>query len=214
MKFLTLVLLIVGLMYSCASDTTPATEEATISIDTVKLPKLPPPTPTKAEQITELFTKHPEFAADGFDYPVGKLNAKGYYNAQGFAGTTHLGDDWNAITGGNSDLGDPIYAVANGYVNFAEDLAGGWGNVIRVWHMIADLKTVESLYAHCDTIMVSVGDFVTKGQQIGTIGDAHGSYLAHLHLEIREDVDLPIGGGYASDKTGYLDPTSFIKAHR
>jgi len=63
-------------------------------------------------------------------------------------------------------------------------------------------------------MLVQVGDFITKGQQIGTIGDAHGSYLAHLHLEIREDVDLPIGGGYASDKTGYLDPTSFIKCLR
>jgi hypothetical protein len=43
---------------------------------------------------------------DGFDYPVGKPNGKGYYNAQKFGENTHLGEDWNGVRGGNSDLGD------------------------------------------------------------------------------------------------------------
>lgn len=172
------------------------------------------PTPTKPELIRELFASKPEFIAQGFDYPVGKPDAKGYYNAQPYRGNAHLGDDWNAVTGGNSDLGDPVYTIANGYVHFAEDRGGGWGNIIRVWHQTDDSLIIESFYAHCDTILVQVGDFVRKGAQIGTIGDAHGSYLAHLHFEIREDVELPVGGGYSLDKTGYLDPTLFIKANR
>jgi len=49
---------------------------------------------------------------------------------------------------------------------------------------------------------------------IGTIGTANGSYLAHLHFEIRDDLELPIGGGYSSDIEGYLNPTEFIKEHR
>ena len=55
---------------------------------------------------------------------------------------------------------------------------------------------------------------VHRGQQIGTIGDAHGAYAAHLHFEIRNDTLLPIGGGYSEDPDGYLDPTLYINAHR
>lgn len=213
MKYLLLTLLLFYI-FSCKSDSTevPQVNDSPVIPDTLAMQDIP--APTRSEQILSLFKEHPEFMATGFDYPVGKPNAKNYYNAQGFVGGAHLGDDWNAVTGGNSDLGDPVYAVANGYVHFAEDWGGGWGNIIRVWHQTHDSLMVESFYAHCDTILVEVGDFVVKGEQIGTIGDAHGSYLAHLHFEIRSDVDLPVGGGYSSDKTGYLDPTAFIKDNR
>jgi len=154
------------------------------------------------------------FIATRFDYPVGVPDGSGYYNAQGFGENTHLGDDWNAITGGNSDLGDPIYAIASGYIKYAEDNGPGWGNVIRMNHYLSDSSVVESLYAHCDTILVNVGDWVTIGTQIGTIGNANGAYSAHLHLEIRNNVDMPIGGGYSSYTEGYIDPTLFIDEHR
>lgn len=36
--------------------------------------------------------------ADAFDFPVGKPDAKSYYNAQPFTKNNHLGDDWNAVT--------------------------------------------------------------------------------------------------------------------
>ncbi|MBG6132110.1 hypothetical protein IWQ47_004001 [Aquimarina sp. EL_43] len=158
---------------------------------------------------TSLFEKNPEFIASDFDYPIGKPNAEGYYNAQKFRENNHLGDDWNGIGGGNTDLGDPIYAIANGYVTFAKDIKGGWGNVIRVIHRYKG-KYYESVYAHCDSILVKEGDFVKKGALIATIGNANGIYLAHLHLEIRDDIFMEIGGGYANDRSGYLDPTKFI----
>ncbi len=169
---------------------------------------------TKKERVKKLFIKNEKYKALEFDFPVGKPNAKGYYNAQSFGKNNHLGDDWNAVTGGNSDLGDPIYAVANGYINFAEDIKGGWGKVIRVWHLTINGKIVESLYAHCDQILISKGEFIKKGQKIGTIGNADGQYLAHLHFEMRDDIDLPIGQGYSFDTTGYIDPTKFIKENR
>ncbi len=169
---------------------------------------------TKTDSINDLFFSHPEYLTDGFDFPVGKPNAKAYYNAQAFGVNTHLGDDWNAVTGGNSDLGAPIYSIANGYVNFAVDLQGGWGKVIRIWHKINDTTIVESLYAHCDTMLVAKGQFVEKGENIGTIGNAGGVYLAHLHFEIRDNIYLPIGGGYDPITDGYLDPTLYIKSHR
>ena len=151
---------------------------------------------------------------DGFDFAVGKPNAKGYYNAQKFTENNHLGEDWNGLKGGNSDLGDPIYAIANGYVSFAENILGGWGNVIRITHYINKNKQVESLYAHCDTILIKKGDYVKKGDEIATIGTNNGHYLAHLHLELRNKIGLPVGGGYAKDTTGYLNPTIFIKKNR
>ena len=61
---------------------------------------------------------------------------------------------------------------------------------------------------------VQEGEFVRKGTQIGTIGTNDGQYFAHLHFELRNIVNLPIGGGYSSNTEGYLDPTTFINRHR
>lgn len=151
---------------------------------------------------------------NGFNFPVGKPNANGYYNAQKFKENKHLGEDWNGVNGGNTDLGDPIYAIANGYVSFAENIEGGWGNVIRVVHSVDKEKQIESVYAHCLKIEVQKGELVNKGDKIGTIGNNNGQYLAHLHLELRSEVGLPIGGGYSDNTKGYLNPTEYIKNHR
>ena len=151
---------------------------------------------------------------NGYDFPVGKPDAKRYYNAQGFGENYHLGDDWNGVGGGNTDLGDPIYAIANGYVSFAEDLKGGWGNVIRIVHYNPDHSKIESVYAHCQSIAVLEGQYIKKGTIIGTIGTADGAYLAHLHLEVRDALNMPIGPGYSSDTEGYLNPTNYINNNR
>ena len=147
---------------------------------------------------------------DGFDFPVGPPDGTGYYDAQPFGRNDHLGADWNGNGGGDSDLGDPVFAVSSGIVIDARDHGGGWGTVVRIEHPCA---AVESLYAHLDTADVIVGMQVTRGQRIGTIGTAHGQYPAHLHFELR-DRSLPLGGGYGTDRGGYLDPTTFIRMHR
>lgn len=157
---------------------------------------------------------NPEYLSDGFDYPVGKPNAKAYYDAQPFGKNCHLGNDWNGNGGGNTDKGDNIYAISNGYVKSAKNLGGGWGNVIRIIHTMPDGKQYESLYAHCDEILVKKGSWVRKGQEIGTIGTSDGQYLAHLHFEIRDDIWMGIGKGYSKNTEGYLNPTKFIKANR
>lgn len=151
---------------------------------------------------------------DGFDFPVGKPNAKNYYNAQKFGENNHLGEDWNGVGGGNTDLGEPVYAIANGYVSFAENVYGGWGNIIRIVHFIDNDNRVESLYAHCNEIYVKKGHYVNRGEKIGTIGTNSGQYLAHLHFEIRNKIALPLGHGYSSETEGYLNPTEFIKSNR
>ena len=154
---------------------------------------------------------------NSFDFPVGAPNAKHYYNAQKFGKNYHLGDDWNGKGGGNTDLGDPVYASSDGIVSFSKDIKGGWGNVIRIYHNYGTKQKpiyVESLYAHLNKRLVKAGSIVKKGRKIGTIGNAGGIYWAHLHFEIRDTLDLPIGQGYSKNTSGYIDPTKFIRSHR
>lgn len=169
-----------------------------------------------AEEAREFLAKNLEdtLVTDGFDFPVGKPDADGYYDAQHFGANRHLGEDWNGKGGGNTDLGDPIYAIANGKVSFAKDVKGGWGNVIRIVHNLESGERVESLYAHCDEIFVEEGEVVKKGHKIGTIGTADGLYLAHLHFEIREKLGMPIGKGYSENIDGYINPSKFIHKNR
>jgi hypothetical protein len=150
--------------------------------------------------------------ADGFDYPVGPPNARGYYDAQDFLVNTHLGEDWNGVGGGDSDLGDPVFAIAAGVVTEADEVGGGWGAVVRVAHRTGG-SCIESLYAHFLDVGVSSGDAVNRGQVIGHIGTANGQYRAHVHLELRTKVGSELGGGYGVP-LDQVDPHEFIDRHR
>ena len=164
-----------------------------------------------------IFNTNPSFEADGFDFPVGKPNAKNYFNAQTFGKNYHLGEDWNGNGGGNTDLGDPVFSTSNGLVIFTEDVCCGWGNIVRIVHKLPvhdEFSYVESFYAHMHNINVKNGEFVKRGQQIGTIGTANGRYSAHLHFEMRDALNMPIGQGYSQDQTGYIAPTEFINKNR
>ncbi|WMX15407.1 M23 family metallopeptidase [Aureispira sp. CCB-E] len=210
-SFLTKLLTGIGMVFiliACSENKTTTTE-----VD----PVLDPSQTIKKDTLSKwerYFLTYPSYRCDGFDFPVGKPDGKGYYNAQPFRKNDHLGDDWNAVAGGDSDLGDPIYSIANGYVVFAKDIGSGWGKIVRVMHQLDDTTYVEALYAHCDSMLVQSNQGVKRGQQIATIGNANGAYYAHLHLEIRDSVEMEVGGGYSSYYNGYLDPTEFIKAHR
>lgn len=75
------------------------------------------------KRLNSIFARKPKYNSDGFDFPVGKPNAENYYNAQLFLEDNHLGEDWNGKSGGNSDLGDPVYAISNGYISEAKNLS-------------------------------------------------------------------------------------------
>jgi hypothetical protein len=155
--------------------------------------------------------------ATRFDFPLGSEHGAMAYNAQRFTENFHLGDDLNGIGGENSDLGDPIFAVADGRVLLAREAGPGWGNVIIVLHAYREngkRKYVQSFYGHVQTILVAPHETVRRGQQIATVGTANGKYFAHLHFEMREFVTPFIGAGYRKDTHGWLDPSTFIRSHR
>ena len=155
--------------------------------------------------------------AGRFDFPLGSENGAMSYNAQRFTENKHLGDDLNGIGGENSDLGDPVHAVADGRVLLARDGGPGWGNVIIVLHAYIDHGTrryVQSYYGHLEEMLVHPGDVVRRGEEIATVGTGNGRYFAHLHFEMREFTTPFVGPGYRLDTRGWIDPSAFIRAHR
>ncbi len=154
--------------------------------------------------------------ADGFDLPVGKPNGEGYYLSRGIKGR-HLGEDWNGIGGGNTDLGDPVYSVAHGLVLSASDLKMGYGKTVFIVHKFNEngrIRIVETLYAHLHEITVSRGDVVRRGQKVGTIGTGNGLYTAHLHFELRNKPAQFVKIGYRKGREEFLDPFKFIASRR
>lgn len=166
----------------------------------------------------------PKITAKNFAYPIGEkefiTEAKDkkdkWYNAQDFGENNHLGEDWNINSGGNTDCGEPVYAAADGTITYAEDAGTGWGNVIIIEHELPDGKKVQTLYGHLTEILKSKGT-VKKREKIGTIGNADGTYLCHLHFELREENCLmwnKVGVGYDSEDKGWLDPSDFIDQNK
>ncbi|MBN2434130.1 MAG: peptidoglycan DD-metalloendopeptidase family protein [Spirochaetes bacterium] len=164
-----------------------------------------------------LIMTNDSYIAYELSMPVGKPPLKDYYNAQNFGirnknlnNKYHLGEDWNGIGGGDTDLSDPVYSIGNGLVIFAANAGPGWGNVVMILHRLKNDKLICSLYGHLHDYHVKPGDFVKHRFQIGNIGNADGLYYAHLHFELREDISLGVEGGYSNSTKGYLNPTDFI----
>ncbi|MDR3403406.1 MAG: peptidoglycan DD-metalloendopeptidase family protein [Chthoniobacter sp.] len=158
-------------------------------------------------------------AADGFELPVGPNGTgDGYYIARGYRPNGHLGEDWNGVHGGDTDLGDPVYATANGYVMFARNYHVGWGNVVILRHAYYEgstLKYVDSLYGHLLEFFVQEGEQVKRGQKIARIGNNFGMYEAHLHFEMRKNLQIGMfRSSFARDFSNYYTPNEFVAAHR
>lgn len=76
-------------------------------------------------------------------------------------------------------MGAPVKAMATGTVSFA-GRNGGYGNCIVIKHA----NGYETLYGHLSKIMVSRGQTIEIGQQIGKVGSTGRSTGPHLHYEI------------------------------
>jgi murein DD-endopeptidase MepM/ murein hydrolase activator NlpD len=84
----------------------------------------------------------------------------------------------------NNDLGDTVVAAASGVVTCVENLSStSYGCWIEIDHG----GGVRTRYAHLDSQAVRVGQSVSQGQRIGTLGNTGGSTGPHLHFEVRRD---------------------------
>jgi hypothetical protein len=157
-------------------------------------------------------------SADGFDMPVGKPDAVGYYRSRGLIVGRHMGDDWNGSAGGNTDLGAPVYASAHGLIIYARDARMGWGKTVIIRHVYWEnqrWKYADSFYTHLHQIFVREGQQAKRGQLVGSIGTNRGMYVAHLHFEIRKNLRIGINqGSYRRDLSNYFKPYDFIIARR
>jgi murein DD-endopeptidase MepM/ murein hydrolase activator NlpD len=111
--------------------------------------------------------------------------------------TFHKGAD---LTAG---LGAPIHAIADGVVTEVSATDDGGLGVHAVIQHVVDGQTVSSVYGHMivGSLLLSVGQTVTVGQQVGNLGNTGQSTGPHLHFEIL------LGG------TEPTDPLAWLGAH-
>lgn len=91
-----------------------------------------------------------------------------------------------------TSAGTPIKAASTGTVIYA-----GWKGAYGKLVIIAHTDSIQTYYAHCSKIYVSVGQNVNQGDVIAAIGSTGNSTGPHLHLEIREN-------GIAKNPQNYL----------
>jgi len=108
---------------------------------------------------------------------------------------THLGYDIANVTG------TPIVAAASGSVSYA-GVMGGYGNVVILTHSING-QTHATVYAHMNSINVSVGQSVSQGQQVGGMGNTGRSTGTHVHFEIHV-------GPWNGSRSNAVNPAQYI----
>ena len=138
------------------------------------------------------------------DYPgEGWLITSGYCTDAYFRmfGDWHTGHDLARSARG----GEPIYAIADGVVKWAENAGdNGFGNLVVIEHK----SSLYSRCAHLATIAVANRQQVSAGTLIGTLGATGRVTGAHLHFDIsriNNALDWP-GRDKSRVLQNYIDP--------
>jgi murein DD-endopeptidase MepM/ murein hydrolase activator NlpD len=106
-----------------------------------------------------------------------KINNEFGFRNNPFGGRTYEFHEGIDIGG---ERGDSVVAAGGGRIIKA-GWQGGYGNLIEIDHG----GGLTTRYGHLMKIQVEVGDFVSKGQQIGLVGSTGRSTGPHLHFELR-----------------------------
>ncbi|MCY7366419.1 MAG: M23 family metallopeptidase [Frankiaceae bacterium] len=99
--------------------------------------------------------------------------------------TSQYGRRWGRLHAGidiAAGVGAPIYATAAGTVKSAGS-EGGYGRAVRIVHGDGTV----TVYGHMSRLLVSSGQRVAAGEQIGKEGNTGQSTGPHLHFEVRID---------------------------
>ncbi|MCM1226257.1 MAG: M23 family metallopeptidase [Clostridium sp.] len=93
--------------------------------------------------------------------------------------------------------GTVIVAKSGCTHNYGKDgscgCGGGYGNYVVIDHG----DGISTLYGHCASICVSVGQYVSAGEAIGYVGSTGWSTGFHTHFEVMVN-------GSKVDPSGYL----------
>lgn len=100
-----------------------------------------------------------------------------------------------------NSVGTPIVAAADGVVSYAGSMSG-YGTVMMVTHSIEG-QIFTTTYAHLSGFNASVGDSVSKGQQIARMGNTGNSTGPHLHFEIHV-------GEWNGSRSNAVNPLRYI----
>lgn len=87
----------------------------------------------------------------------------------------------------------PIYAADGGKVTYAGWM-DGYGNYVVIDHE----NGYKTAYGHCASLCVSVGQRVSKGEQIAKMGSTGRSTGNHLHFEVKVNNSFTDPLGYVS----------------
>lgn len=127
--------------------------------------------------------------SDNTSEPMSYIKNNGFRITQDFNGTY---DKEKGYTTGNHNAYDlappvkgqtpPIPAISGGTVTEI-GTTGPYGNHIY----ITDQNGIKWLYGHLSSLNVKKGDSITRGQQVGIMGDTGQSDGVHLHLEAYKD---------------------------
>ena len=117
-----------------------------------------------------------------------------FYGVNGHLGTDIVGAGYT-LDGIKAHSDGVVSYVQSGYGN-AQGSSGmaSYGNMLKIKHN----NGYETLYAHLDSIYVSNGQSVVKGQDIGYMGNTGNSCGGHLHFEVFKD-------GVRLNSQDYLD---------
>lgn len=95
----------------------------------------------------------------------------------------------------------PIVAAADGVV-IRSYYSSSYGHAIFISHSING-QIYTTVYAHLSSRHVSAGEVVSKGQQIGYMGNTGHSYGQHLHFELHR-------GPWNSSKSNAINPVGIV----
>jgi murein DD-endopeptidase MepM/ murein hydrolase activator NlpD len=88
------------------------------------------------------------------------------------------------------DIGAPygtsVWSADDGTVVYA-GYASGYGTLVLISHGTVGGKDITTGYAHMSALLVSEGQHVSRGQQVGRVGNEGNSTGPHLHFEVRLD---------------------------
>ncbi len=170
---------------------------AVAEIDSVSLPTATWPVES-SDEASDSRSQLCSFAS--FAGYLNELSLKAYSLPTSGVFTSGFGPRWSRHHSGidiANHLGTAIQASRRGEVVYA-DYLGAYGLMIEIQHP----DGFKTRYAHCNEILVQVGENVSRGDLIARMGNTGRSTGSHLHFEIR------------SPKNISLDPAPFLNGIR